>query len=627
MVEFLTAYMAPIMFASLVIFLLLGYPVAFSLAANGLIFGLAGIELGLFRPDFLQALPERVYGVMQNDTLLAIPFFTFMGLILERSGMAEDLLDTIGQLFGTIRGGLAYAVVFVGALLAATTGVVAASVISMGLISLPIMLRYGYDRRVASGVIAASGTLAQIIPPSLVLIVMADQLGRSVGDMYEGAFLPGLMLAGLYAVYMFIVTIVRPAAAPGLPAAAVGFKELEKVWRDALARVNGAVLALGALAVVALWSYYFYASEVRQLFAAGAGAALDVYRALGWLFDLAIVVLLLWAFKRLAGVVKRGGDERGLLSLLTLAITSGLFAWYVMRNSTTHGADYVVLTMFFAILFAFAVAVVNWICDRLFKFRFLSHIAQQVTFVMVPPLFLIFLVLGTIFIGVATPTEGGAMGASGAVILALLKGRLRWELVRQATHSTAKLACFVVFILIGARVFSLTFYGVNGHHWVENMLVSLPGGQVGFLVFVNIFIFILAFFLDFFEMAFIVIPLIGPAADHLGIDLIWFGVMLGVNIQTSFMHPPFGFALFYLRSVAPRVSYIDRLTKKTMEPVTTGQIYWGAVPFVFIQAIAVACVIAFPALVMHYKNVPNANPAGTGDIRIEIPEAPPLNLK
>src|SRR6266487_2070336 len=217
--------MAPIMFTSLVVFLLLGYPVAFSLAANGLIFGLLGIELGLFRPDFLQALPERVYGVMNNDILLAIPFFTFMGLILERSGMAEDLLDTIGQLFGTVRGGLAYAVVFVGALLAATTGVVAASVISMGLISLPIMLRYGYDRRMASGIIAASGTLAQIIPPSLVLIVMADQLGKSVGDMYEGAFVPGLVLAGLYALYAFLVTLIFPKAAPGLPAEAIGFRE------------------------------------------------------------------------------------------------------------------------------------------------------------------------------------------------------------------------------------------------------------------------------------------------------------------------------------------------------------------------------------------------------------------
>ena len=239
MTAFFIENMAPIMFAALVLFLLLGYPAAFSLGAVGLIFGLIGIELGLFAPDFLQALPERIYGVMSNDTLLAIPFFTFMGLVLERSGMAEDLLDTIGQLFGTVRGGLAYAVVFVGALLAATTGVVAASVISMGLISLPIMLRYGYDRRVASGVIAASGTLAQIIPPSLVLIVMADQLGRSVGDMYEGAFIPGLVLAGLYAVYIFIVTLLYPKAAPGLPVEAVGFRESRRQPRPDLARRAG----------------------------------------------------------------------------------------------------------------------------------------------------------------------------------------------------------------------------------------------------------------------------------------------------------------------------------------------------------------------------------------------------
>src|SRR5258707_1263928 len=331
MSAFLIANMAPIMFASLVVVLLLGYPAAFSLGAVGLIYAFVGIQLGEFRPDFLQALPERVYGVMNNDTLLAIPFFTFMGLILERSGMAEDLLDTIGQLFGSIRGGLAYAVIFVGALLAATTGVVAASVISMGLISLPIMLRYGYDRRVASGVIAASGTLAQIIPPSLVLIVMADQLGRSVGDMYEGAFIPGLMLAGLYAVYVLLVTLLFPKATPGLPAEAVGFRE--------------------------------------------------------------------------------PGGTRGLTSLAVLAVASGVFGWLMMRNSETHGADFVVLSMFFAILFAFAVAVVNWLANRYLGYRFLSHIAQQTTFVMVPPLFLIFLVLGTIFIGVATPTEGGAMGA------------------------------------------------------------------------------------------------------------------------------------------------------------------------------------------------------------------------
>ena len=546
MTELFIEYMAPIMFAALVIFLLLGYPVAFSLAANGLLFGLIGIELGLFRPDFLQALPERVYGVMSNDTLLAIPFFTFMGLILERSGMAEDLLDTIGQLFGTIRGGLAYAVIFVGALLAATTGVVAASVISMGLISLPIMLRYGYDRRVATGVIAASGTLAQIIPPSLVLIVMADQLGRSVGDMYEGAFLPGLMLAGMYAAYVLLVTIFFPKAAPGLPLEAVGFRE-----------ANG---------------------------------------------------------------------KRGLLSLLILTVVSGAFGVYMMHGSTTHGADYIVLTMFIGIIFAFAVAVVNWLCDRFLHLRFLSYIAQQVTFVMVPPLFLIFLVLGTIFIGVATPTEGGAMGATGALILAMMKGRLKLDLVRQAAESTAKLSAFVMFILIGARVFSLTFYGVDGHLWVEHLLVSLPGGHVGFLVFVNVFVFVLAFFLDFFELAFIVIPLIGPAAEKLGIDLIWFGVMLGVNMQTSFMHPPFGFALFYLRSVAPKDSYLDRVTRKRMEPVTTGQIYWGAVPFVIIQCIAVALVIAFPAMVMHYKGVASTVDPSKIDFQLQQPDLPPLNL-
>lgn len=546
MQAFIIENMAPIMFVALVVFLLLGYPAAFSLGAVGLIFALIGIELGQFAPDFLQALPERIYGVMSNDTLLAIPFFTFMGLVLERSGMAEDLLDTIGQLFGTVRGGLAYAVIFVGALLAATTGVVAASVISMGLISLPIMLRYGYDRRVASGVIAASGTLAQIIPPSLVLIVMADQLGRSVGDMYEGAFIPGIVLAGLYALYIFIVTVLYPKATPGLPAEAVGFRE--------------------------------------------------------------------------------PGGSRGLTSLAVLTVVSGVFGWLMMRNSTSRGADFVVLSMFFGIMFAFGIAVINWLANRLLGFRFLSHIAQQTTFVMVPPLFLIFLVLGTIFIGVATPTEGGAMGASGALILGALKRRLNWDLIRQATESTAKLSAFVVFILIGARVFSLTFYGVSGHLWVEHLLVSLPGGQVGFLLFVNAFVFVLAFFLDFFELAFIVIPLLGPAAEHLGIDLIWFGVILGVNMQTSFMHPPFGFALFYLRSVAPKESFVDRITGKRTDGVTTGQIYWGAVPFVVIQVIMVVLVILFPAMVMHYKGA--ASTIDPDKVKIEIPQIdlPPLDL-
>jgi TRAP-type mannitol/chloroaromatic compound transport system permease large subunit len=546
MEAFFISNMAPTMFVALVFFLLLGYPAAFSLGVIGLIFGLIGIELGQFQPDFLQALPDRIYGVMSNETLLAIPFFTFMGLILERSGMAEDLLDTIGQLFGTVRGGLAYAVVFVGALLAATTGVVAASVISMGLISLPIMLRYGYDRRVATGIIAASGTLSQIIPPSIVLIVMADQLGRSVGDMYEGAFIPGLVLSALYACYVLLITLVFPKAAPGLPAEAIGFRESD--------------------------------------------------------------------------------GSRGLMSLGALTAASAVFSWIAMRHSTAHGADYVVFYLFYGILFAFAIAVVNWSVNRLTGRRFLSHMAQQTTFVMVPPLMLIFLVLGTIFIGVATPTEGGAMGATGALVLGLAKRRLTWDLIRQATESTAKLAAFVLFILVGARVFSLTFYGVSGHIWVENMLVSLPGGQVGFLIFVNAFVFVLAFFLDFFELAFIIIPLLGPAAEHIGIDLIWLGVMLSVNMQTSFMHPPFGFALFYLRSVSPRERYVDRVTGKLMDPITTGQIYWGAIPFVFIQVLMVLLVIFVPSMVMHYKGY--GPKIDINKVKIEIPQiAPPPPLQ
>src|SRR6266849_6563366 len=623
MSAFLIANMAPIMFASLVVMLLLGYPAAFSLGAVGLIYAFAGIQLGEFRPDFLQALPERVYGVMSNDTLLAIPFFTFMGLVLERSGMAEDLLDTIGQLFGTIRGGLAYAVVFVGALLAATTGVVAASVISMGLISLPIMLRYGYDRRVATGVIAASGTLAQIIPPSLVLILMADQLGRSVGDMYEGAFIPGLMLAGLYAVYVFLVTLVYPKSVPGLPA------EAQRIGEDPSRFLQQSLFA--AIGLLAAYALIPFAGQIAFSIYDGIASQTSLpplesaqqENPLRILQVLAFIAFLYGLIK--AGPKALGGNAR--LNLLGLAAIAGVVAVFIMmRTDVKAGADFVVLTMFFGIMFAFAVAVLNWVCDRTLGFRFLSQMAEQVTFVMVPPLFLIFLVLGTIFIGVATPTEGGAMGATGALILATIKGRLRWDLVRQAVQATAKLSSFVVFILIGARVFSLTFYGVDGHRWVENLLVSLPGGQVGFLVFVNAFVFVLAFFLDFFELAFIVIPLLGPAAEKLGIDLIWFGVILGVNMQTSFMHPPFGFALFYLRSVAPKESYIDRVTGKRMDAVTTGQIYWGAVPFVVIQVIMVLLVIMFPSMVMHYKGALSTIDPNT--IKIEIPqtELPPLDF-
>lgn len=638
MAHFIAENMAPIMFFALVVFLLLGYPVAFSLGACGLFFFVVGVELAPLSKGaitlawpLLGTLPERVFGVMNNDTLLAIPFFTLMGLILERSGMAEDLLDTIGQLFGTVRGGLAYAVIFVGALLAATTGVVAASVISMGLISLPIMLRYGYDRRVASGVIAASGTLAQIIPPSLVLIVMADQLGRSVGDMYEGAFIPGLVLACLYASYIFLVTTLRPTYAPGLPPEDVAYKEDTPTSANLLARLSGAVILAVGLCLLYRLAFGAASTPVAGSAAAAAAAAPDFTHRM-W----AAIPYALLAPVIAYGAIRlfRGDDPRGLSSVAALTITVGVVGFYVMadvnarsvaaKTGDYNGADFVVLVMAIGIIVAFAAAVLNYVLDKTIGVRFLSRIAQQVTFVMVPPLFLIFLVLGTIFIGVATPTEGGAMGAAGAMLLAIMKrfldgnpNRFNFALLRSAVESTAKLSAFVVFILVGARIFSLTFYGVNGHIWVEHLLTSLPGGQIGFLVFVNIMVFLLAFFLDFFELAFIVIPLLGPAAEKLGIDLIWFGVMLGVNMQTSFMHPPFGFALFYLRSVAPTAPYADKVTGKMTDPVTTGQIYWGAVPFVIIQCIMVGLVIAFPSMVMHYKaNIPVVDPS---KVEINIP--------
>jgi TRAP-type mannitol/chloroaromatic compound transport system permease large subunit len=515
MIEFLSANMAPIMFISLIVFLMFGYSVAFSLAACGLFFGWVGVELGLLPQTLLQALPLRIFGIMQNDTLLAIPFFTFMGLVLERSGMAEDLLDTVGQLFGPIRAGLGYAVILVGAMLAATTGVVAASVISMGLISLPIMLRYGYDRRLATGVIAASGTLAQIIPPSLVLIVLADQLGRSVGDLYKGAFVPGFVLTGLYLLYVLAVSIIHPSRAPALPMEARTIREDDG---------SAGLRSLGVLAF--------------------------------------------------------------------LSVTAGI-VFAKTRPESTPTDEVVVVSMCVGVGVAFVLAVLS----RTLRLGLLSRMAEKVTFVLIPPLALIFLVLGTIFLGIATPTEGGAMGAVGALAMAIIRKRLDVKLMRQALDATMKLSCFVLFILIGSTVFSLSFQAVDGPIWVEHLMTSLPGGQLGFLIVVNILIFLLAFFLDFFELAFIIIPLIAPVADKLGIDLVWFGVLLAINMQTSFMHPPFGFALFYLRSVAPTEDYKDRITERPVAKVTTGQIYWGAVPFVVIQVIMVGLVIAFPALV------------------------------
>ena len=545
MMALIAQNLAPIMFAGLIVFLLLGFPVAFSLGACGLFFGFIGVEMGVLPESLLQALPLRIFGIMQNDTLLAIPFFTLMGLILERSGMAEDLLDTIGQLFGPVRGGLALAVIFVGALLAATTGVVAASVISMGLISLPIMLRYGYDRRLASGVIAASGTLAQIIPPSLVLIVLADQLGRSVGDMYKGAFIPGFMLTGLYAAYVIAIAIFKPQWAPALPLEARTIRE------------DNGKAGLPSLLVL---------TAISTAAAVTLGKNYD--NVVGW-------------WKGTGGPVPTPTDET------------------------------IVISMAAGVILAFVIALIN----KVTRLGLLSRIAERVTFVLIPPLLLIFLVLGTIFLGIATPTEGGAMGALGAFVMAMARKRLSFSLLKQALNTTTKLSCFVVFILVGSTMFSLTFQGVDGPRWVEHLLTSLPGGQLGFLIVVNILIFFLAFFLDFFELSFIIVPLIGPVAEKLGIDLIWFGVLLGVNMQTSFMHPPFGFALFYLRSVAPDKEYTDKITKKQIAPVTTMQIYWGAVPFVIIQILMVALIIAFPGIVSRDKE----EKIDLDKVKIEVP--------
>lgn len=467
--NFIRDNMAPLMFGGMILFMLVGYPAAFSLAATGLFFGFLGIEFGLIHPDFLGNLTYQLYGIVSNDLLLAIPFFTFMGAILERCGLAEDLLDSIGQLFGPVRGGLSYAVIFVGAILGAITGTVAASVIAMGVISMTPMIKYGYSRRHTMGVIAASGTITQLIPPSLVLVVLADQLGRSVGDMYAGAIGPSIIQVALFCIWVVILSIFWPEDVPSLP------------------------------------------PEARTL--------------RGW---------ALWK-KCLRGII--------------------------------------------------------------------------------PSLGLIFLVLGTIFMGLATPTEAGAMGAVGALALAAFYGTLTWPLLYQGMATTMRITAMVVYILIGARVFSLVFQGVGGKVWIEELLVSLPGGQVGFLIFVNAFIFVIAFFLDFFEIAFIIIPLLAPAADKLGIDLIWFGVLICANIQTSFMHPPFGYALFYLRGIAP-------------PEIKTSEIYWGAIPWVVLQVILVVILIFWPESVTYWIDRGTKIDPSKIEFQIEQPDMPPpLDLR
>jgi TRAP-type mannitol/chloroaromatic compound transport system permease large subunit len=527
MSQFVIANFVPLMFAGLLLFLLTGFPVAFGLAATGLTFGVIGMELGLFPATLFQALPLRVFGIVQNDTLLAIPFFTLMGIILERSGMAEDLLETVGQVFGPVRGGLAIAVVLVGALLAATTGVVAAAVISMGLISLPIMLRYGYNRSMATGVITASGTLAQALPPSLVLIVLADQLGRSVGDMYAGALVPGLILVGVYLLFVVGVALVRPRWVPALPMEA-------RIYTES----NGASGHKSLIALLVVCGVAGYAwSQVHE------------------------------------------------------SIINPL----VGRERAAPGDEVFILSMTVASLLAVVLALLS----RLFRLGLLSRLAERVTFVLIPPLVLIFLVLGTIFLGIATPTEGGAMGAVGAMIMAAVKRRLTFNVLKLALVSTSRLSVFVLFILVGSTVFAFTFNAADGHIWVEHLFDKLPGGQLGFLIFVASLVFVLGMFIDFFEIAFIVVPILAPVADKMGIDLIWFGIILAMTLQTSFLTPPFGFALFYLRSVAAKKDYNDRITGERIPAVTTGQIYKGSIAFIVLQLIMVGVLIAFPNLVLN----------------------------
>jgi tripartite ATP-independent transporter DctM subunit len=446
-------YFAPLMFAGLIVIMLIGFPVAFSLSALGLLCGFIAIEMDMFPVAFMGNLPLNVLGILSNDLLLAIPFFTLMGAILEKCGLAEDLLESMGQLFGPMRGGLGYSVIIVGFILGAITGTVAGQVIAMAMIALPVMMRYGYNMRYATGVLAASGTITQLVPPSLVLVVMADQLGRSVGDMYKGAWGPSVLQVMLFALYTFILTRLRPAQLPALP------------------------------------------PEARTL--------------QGW---------ALWA-KALRGII--------------------------------------------------------------------------------PSAILIFAVLGSmggipgITTAICTPTEAGAMGAVGAMVLAAMHRRLSWALLVGSLAGTMRITAMVVFILIGSRVFSLVFQGVDGGIWIEHLLTGLPGGQIGFLIVVNIFIFFLAFFLDFFEIAFIILPLLGPVAHKMGIDLIWFGVLLCVNMQTSFMHPPFGFALFYLRGISDTLHKNGALPAK----VESKDIYLGAIPFVLLQLVLVVIVIFVPQTV------------------------------
>jgi tripartite ATP-independent transporter DctM subunit len=509
--------MAPLMFAGLVLFMLIGFPVSFSLAAVGLFFGFLAIEHGYFDFALMQALPERVFGIISNDTLLAIPFFTLMGAILERCGLAEDLLDGLGQLFGPVRGGLGYAVIVVGAILGAITGTVAASVIAMGLISLPVMMRYGYNMRFATGVIAASGTITQLIPPSLVLIVLADQLGRSVGDMYAGAWGPSLIQVLLFSLYVLIVSFVMPHWVPGIP------------------------------------------KESRTLH--------------GW----PLIRKCLW------GIVP---------SLVLIFLVLGTI-YMGLATPTEAGAMGTVGAIGLAVVhhdrFSRFARIAGWIAAAAISVIALLALAAEPLFQQLrAPLFMVFY-------------AGLAVVLAEAIRIAELR-----KLIWQASQNTMRITAMVLFILIGSTIFTLVFRGVDGDPFIEHLLGNLPGGALGFLIFVNLFVFFLAFFLDFFEIAFIIVPLLAPVAAKLGIDLIWFGVLLCVNMQTSFMHPPFGFALFYLRAIAPK-------------EIKSSDIYWGAIPWVVLQVIMVGIVIAFPQLVTAFLD--KGNNVDPNSITIELPQS------
>jgi len=423
-----------LMFLGMIVFLFFGFPVAFSLTFTGMLFGLVGFGI-----QFFDLLPLRIWGTMTNFTLLAVPLFVFMGVALEKSGLAEELLETMALVFGRLRGGIAISVVVVGAILAASTGIVGASVITMGLVSLPTMLRRGYDKRLITGTICASGTLGQIIPPSVILILLGDILGVSVGDLYIGAFLPGFVLVGLYIAYLIVVGQWKPHLAPPIP-------------REELAAFQAQ------------------------------------------------------AFRRVA---------------VALA----------------------------------------------------------------PAFVLIVAVLGSIFVGIASPTEGAAVGAMGGLLLTVAKRRFSLPMLREVMRTTTRITSLAFIILVGANTFGLVLRGLNGDKLIQDLLLSLPFGPYGVLAVVMAVIFVLGFFIDFFEICFIHVPILTPVlVQHFQFDPVWLGVVIGVNLQTSFLTPPFGFALFYLRGVAP-------------PEIKTEEIYRGVLPFIVLQLIGLAVIIAYPQIV------------------------------